>query len=97
MIEHILERRTRMLADKIRHRIEVYKDMLRPHGGKPPWTKQLTNEEALVFWRKHRYSELGGRLLSGMSKRQVLQLDQWLAQHPDPTIARATLPTMEGG
>ena len=85
--QHRLDRRSALLASKITHYINVVAEMLRPPGGMPPWTDQLTNEDALAFWRKHRFSPLGGQILAGWTPTQVATLDGWLSRNPDPSVA----------
>ena len=84
--QHSLDHRSALLASKIRHRIEVLKVMMRPATEIMPGTVQHTSADALAWWRKHRYDEIGGRVLAGRTPAETMQLDAWLARNPDPSL-----------
>ena len=81
--EHVIERRARILAQKMQHRVDVLSGFIAPPGERPPFTKQLQNETALKWWREHRYDPLGNRVLQGMRPADIAELDSALAQVMD--------------
>ena len=82
-----MDHRAELLAGMIRRRIRVLAVAMRPEGAPVPFTEQVTNEDALTFWRKHRYSPLGQRILAAWTPQQLMELDEWLGRNPDPALA----------
>jgi len=80
MAENMLERRAAMLAGRISARKKRLREALAPPGQRPPFTKQLTKQEALEFWRLHRHDETGAEVLARMSDLEIAELDTALAQ-----------------
>ena len=78
-IEYIMERRARLLADAIKHRIEVLLYLLKEPGQRPVFTKKLSQREALAWWRAHRTDPLGMRLMATMSPGQIMDIDRALS------------------
>lgn len=79
-VEHIIDRRTRLLAEAILHEVDVRAAILSPVGGRPPFTDQITTEESFRFWSKQRYEPAGKAAVGRMTPTQVAELDAWLAQ-----------------
>lgn len=80
LIEHRIDRRARLLAEAARHQIDVYKEMLRPVGGLPVGTDQITTDEAYEFWGKHRFDSIGRHILTDYTPAKIAELDAWLTQ-----------------
>ena len=78
-IEYIMERRARLLADAIKHRIDVLLYLLKEPGQRPVFTKKLPQREALTWWRAHRTDPLGMRLMATMSPEQIMGIDRALS------------------
>ena len=79
-IPHLLDRRQAMLTEAILHQKKVLTAVLKPVGGKPPFTEQITTDEAFTFWSKNRYRPLGQAAVSRMTPLQVAELDAWRAR-----------------
>ena len=77
--EHVLERRAKLLGERASHLRESLAESLRSASGRPLFTKQVSQREALGWWRKHRYDGLGAQALGGLTREQVMELDLWLA------------------
>ena len=79
--EHMIERRADLLAQKMQRRVQVLSQFLKPDGQRPPFTKQLNNEDAMRFWMQHRYDEIGAQVLQNLQPHDIAELDAALAQH----------------
>ena len=78
---HPVERRAKLLAGALQHRVEVVRTIL---GDRPPFTDRQTRREALAFWRKHRYDEIGQALVQRMKAEDILDLDRALTEEVEP-------------
>lgn len=76
-----VERRSNMLAEAMQRRVDMFAQQLRPAGQRPPFTQQLNEENALKFWRAHRYDDMGARVLQNMPPQSIAELDAALSQH----------------
>lgn len=74
---HPMERRSKMLADALGKRISTMAALMRPDG-RPIYHQRLNEQQALQFWRRHRFDDLGASVLSTWTPDQILQLDQVL-------------------
>jgi len=81
--EHRLERRARLLAERMRSTSE---DMARQLGAgdRAPFTTAMTKSESLAWWRLHRHDEYGGQALARMQPLDIAQLDLDLARAMNP-------------
>ncbi|MDA8219403.1 MAG: hypothetical protein M0Z94_17505 [Dehalococcoidales bacterium] len=79
-LDHVMERRAELLAEAIRHRIEVMADFLMPPGEPPVFSSRVSRRDALAFWTKHRYDQIGAQVLSRWSPEQIMALDAELAK-----------------
>jgi len=68
-----------MLAGAIQRRVGVLQTAIAPPGTRPPFTVQMGKAEALGWWQRHRYDEVGAQVLSRYKPEQVLALDAELA------------------
>lgn len=87
---HTLERRSDMLAAAMKSRVASVSSAITPKGGRPPFTRKLSVQEALVWWLKHRYDPIGMAQYGAMTPLQQQELDAWLAQavnHPGAQAA----------
>jgi hypothetical protein len=73
--EHVIERRARILSQKMQHRADLIRDFIAPEGQRPPFTKMLQNDQALKWWSAHRYDHLGARVLQTMRPGDIADLD----------------------
>ncbi len=90
-IEYIMERRARLLADAIKHRIEVMVDLLKEPGQRPVFTKKLSRREALDWWRQHRTDALGLRVMATMTPDQIVSLDRALSEQIQAEMLAPTI------
>lgn len=74
-----MERRANLLAERLKARVDLMANMMRP-GGRAIFHTRKSEVEALKFWRAHRYDELGEKVLSTWRPDQILKLDLRLAQ-----------------
>ena len=81
--EHVIERRARLLGQKMQHRADLIRDFIAPEGQRPPFTKMLQNEQALQWWQAHRYDHLGARVLQTMKPGDIADLDVALLRHAE--------------
>lgn len=86
-IKHRLDRRRDRLAARIVEVRGIIVDMLTPPGGQHAFMDQVSSTEGLAFWKKHRYTELGRRLLASRSPQDVADLDAYLARHVEMPVA----------
>lgn len=95
-LQHRLDRRAAMLGERLRREIDLTAQMLRPPGGMPAFTTQLTNTEALDFWKRHRFDRIGAQVLSGWTPEQIAELDAWLAAEQEPPESEPMILPPEG-
>jgi hypothetical protein len=76
--EYGIERRARMLAGRIVSQKDLIVNALRPKGQRPPFTEQVSEAEALAFWKQHRYDGTGKRVLAAMKPADIMELDMAL-------------------
>jgi len=86
-----IDLRKRILTDLIIHKRKVLTAAMRPPGSNIPLTTQQTQAEALVWWRRNRYTPTGQKILASWKPAQVLALDAVLARHPDPALEQPLL------
>jgi hypothetical protein len=79
-IEHRLETRAHLLAERLSHEKATIVEALRPEGKRTLFSKQLSKPEALKFWQQHRFDEIGAQVLARMSPSDVMELDAALTQ-----------------
>ncbi len=85
-VEHPLEKRVKALSEAIKSRRELYANALRPPGSRPAFTQQFSQQQALAWWREHRYDDLGQRVVDRMSPQNIMELDQALSQANDSEL-----------
>jgi hypothetical protein len=85
-LEHPLERRAKLLAGKLSARKEMITTALAPKGKRPPFTEQLSKPDALAWWQKHRYDNLGQKVLRQMRANDIFELDAALMQAKENPI-----------
>ena len=68
-----------MLADRLGKRGDLMANLMRPDG-RALFSERVSEQDAIRFWRKHRFDELGQSVLSTWTPDQVLKLDQRLMQ-----------------
>jgi hypothetical protein len=81
--EHRLERRARLLADRMRTTSEDMAVQLGA-GDRAPFTTALTKSESLAWWRLHRHDAYGAQALARMQPLDVARLDLDLARAMNP-------------
>ena len=69
-----------MLSARIKARKTLIQNAITPKGSRPPFTQQLSQANALEWWMKHRYDDLGQQVLSNMQPADVMELDRALSQ-----------------
>lgn len=79
--EQMIERRARLLAQKMKARVESLRNVIAPEGERPPFTKALGDENALKFWMMHRYDPIGAQVLQNFRPQDIAELDTALAQY----------------
>lgn len=75
---HTLERRSHLLAERIKSRVRMIADSITPKGERIPYTVQMSKAEALQFWQKNINTPTGKRLLEQMPPLDQLELQQAL-------------------
>lgn len=96
MAEYDIERYVNLLAERMEERVTAMSEALSPKGKRPPFTKQLSRKQALNWWRKHRYDELGAMVLRNMDQNSILELDQELTRQNElRMLALGELPLEE--
>lgn len=83
MDEHPLERRSRLLGERAKHNREILAESFRGSRGRPLFTKRVPEREALVFWREHRFDQIGFQRLALLSPIERLELDNWLTRETE--------------
>lgn len=78
--QYAIERRASALGQAIPKRIEMMRQAITPDGKRPPFTEQLSERDALAWWRAHRFDHLGLQLTANMTQMAVLELDRALSQ-----------------
>lgn len=78
--EHPIERRARLLTQRLQQTVKTTSDEINPPGRRPPLHNQVSPRAALAWWMAHRYDDLGQQWLEkvGATPPQVAQLDAWL-------------------
>ena len=79
--QHVLERRSTLLAQRLRQRIDDTVLALQAAGGRIPFKTKLSRGDALEWWAKHRYDALGQQALQSLSPLDVAQLDNALSKN----------------
>ena len=77
---HPLERRAAALADAFSKRVDIMAGLMKPPGQPPIFHQRLPDQQALEFWQRHRYDDLGQSVLQTWAPDQVLDLDRRLMQ-----------------
>lgn len=80
--QHPLERRTHALAGRLQQRVSMMANLMRPDG-RALYHERKTEAEAMTFWRKHRFDELGQSVMSTWTPDQIMALDQRLMREDD--------------
>ncbi len=78
--DHILERRSYMLAERIGSRIDTIRNAVAPEGTRPPFSEQLSKPEALRWWKEHFHDDLGQRVKANMTPEAQMELTQALSK-----------------
>lgn len=89
--EHRLERRARLLAERMRESSERLALQLGA-GDRVPFTTAMTKAESLDWWRAHRHDEWGEKALQRMQPWDVAQLDLDLARAMNGESAPEVVP-----
>lgn len=79
--QHTLERRSALLAEKMRGRINDLKQSLTAPQGRILYRTKMSQSDALNWWAQHRYDQYGQKALAGLDPQSIFQLDAALAQH----------------
>lgn len=80
--QHPLERRATALAEALTRRVDTMAALMRPNG-RQVFTQRLPEQQALEFFQRHRFDDLGQRVLSTWTPDQILDLDQRLMRAND--------------
>ncbi len=86
-IEHLLEKRAKKLSLALTRRKEILREAIAPSGERPPFSSQLSKQDALTWWRKHRYDDLGTQVLKRMQPGAILELDKALTEQTDGELS----------
>lgn len=87
---HRLERRSQLLATRLKERVEAMTNALAPPGQRPPFTTTMTKNAALDWWAKNRYSDVGKMALSRYTPDQIAELDATLARRNQAALEQPT-------
>jgi hypothetical protein len=75
-----MERVAHGIAEGAKRQVKVMRDAIAPSGSRLPFTEQLSQPDALNFWRLHRYDATGKHVLDTMNPNDIMELDLALAQ-----------------
>ncbi len=78
--QYAVERRVALLAQMIPKRIHVMRQAIAPEGKRPPFSEQLSEKDALDWWRVHRFDNLGQQVTANMDPQSLLELDGALSR-----------------
>lgn len=81
--EHRLERRSRLLAQRMRDASDRLAKQF-GEGERKPFTTAMTKSESLAWWRKERHTEAGAKALATMKPWEIAQLDLDLLRAMNP-------------
>lgn len=72
--EHRLEKRSQLLAARIKERGQAIRDAVAAPGQRPPFHVALSKPDALAWWREHFDDDLGQSVLTSWTPDQVAEL-----------------------
>lgn len=92
--EHRLEKRSQLLAARLKERVASIRDAVAAPGQRPPFHVALPKNEALAWWREHFDTDLGKQVMSTWTPDQIadLQVEMSRAQQPDIGLAPPPAP-----
>lgn len=79
--QHPLERRATLLSGKLKDRVSAMTASLSAAQGRIPFHTKLPEAQALDWWSKHRYDDIGKQALATLDPISVARLDSALTQH----------------
>ena len=79
-VDHVLERRAHLLAGRLSGRLTTLKTAVAPPGQRPPFTTQMSQREALTWWREHFDDDLGKKVRERMNPESQMELQLALSQ-----------------
>lgn len=99
--QHPLERRSALLAGKLKERVSTMTASLTAAQGRIPFHTKLPEAQALDWWSKHRYDDIGRQAIASLDPIAIARLDSALTQHAQQKEAMGlpieTDPTHLGG
>ena len=78
--EHILEKRSHLLAQRLTARVNLIRQAVAPSGERPPFSVQLSKKDALKFWREHWNDDIGKQALAYMTPTAIMELNVALSK-----------------
>lgn len=87
--QHILERRSDLLATALSRRIDAIVESLSPPGQQPAFTTQKSKREALLWWQQHWNDDLGKKVKARLDPESLLQLSIMLGQNQQQGVEDA--------
>jgi len=103
-IQHALERRSALLAGKIKERTSALAQSFTAAQGRAPYKTKMSQAEAMEWWTKNRYTAQGAQVLANLPEVAVAALDKELTLHAQaqealglPTVTEPGTPPPEGG
>lgn len=78
--EHRLERRSALLAARLKERVKAVRDAVASPGQRPPFHVALPRSEALAWWRDNLDTDLGKKVLSTWTPDQIADLQVELSR-----------------
>src|SRR5258708_389407 len=79
--QHPLERRSALLAGKLKDRVSSMTQSLTAAQGRIPFRTKLPEAQALDWWSKHRYDDIGEKALELLDPMSIARLDSALTQY----------------
>src|SRR5438552_8244207 len=103
-IQHALERRSTLLAGRIKQRVAALSQSFLAAQGRAPYKDPLSEAEALEWWYKNRYTALGAKALETLQPDAIANLDTALTHYAQqkemlglPIVTEPPPPKTDGG
>lgn len=94
--QHRLEKRSSLLAARVKEQVAATRDAVAAPGERPPFTTEMTRAQALEFWSRERHTPLGTSILRGWGPDKIAELDAALADHLSQSSFAPDLSTVAG-
>lgn len=94
--EHVLERRSRLLAQAMTRTSEGMAQLMQGPGGRPPFTEHMTSNASMDWWATHRTDKYGQAVIESWMANDPAQ-GMVTLQELDAALARRVEAQQTGG